>query len=60
MTTAVVARALTPEAKVQNEIQETLVSGLRASTELGDHLNAAIEKVPPDLKQVLVRRLNGQ
>ena len=55
------AKALTPEAKVQSEIQDTLVSGLRASAgEVGNQLNAAIEKLPPDLKQVLVLRLNGQ
>ncbi|CAM9783964.1 unnamed protein product [Ascophyllum nodosum] len=58
---AIVAKALTPEAKVQSEIQDTLVSGLRASAgEVGNQLNAAIEKLPPDLKQVLVLRLNGQ
>lgn len=58
---AVVAKALTPAAKVQEEIQETLVSGLRAAAgELGEPLNAAIEKLPPDLKQGLVLRLIGQ
>lgn len=56
-----VARALLPAAKVQEDIQETLVAGLRAAAmELGDPLNAAIEKLPADLKQGLVLRLNGQ
>lgn len=57
---AVVAKALLPAAKVQDEIQETLVTGIRAAAvELGEPLNAAVEKLPPDLKQGLVQRLNG-
>lgn len=59
--TAVVAQALLPAAKVQDEIQETLLTGLRAAAvESGDQLNAAIEKLPAELKQSLVSRLNGQ
>lgn len=55
------AKALLPAAKVQDEIQETLVTGIRAAAvELGEPLNAAIEKLPTDLKQGLVKRLNGQ
>ena len=57
----VIAKAFAPAAKVQEEIQVTLVNGLRASAgELGEPLNAAIEKLPEDLKQGLVKRLNGQ
>lgn len=57
----VIAKAFTPAAKVQEEIQVTLVNGLRASAgELGEPLNAAIEKLPADLKQGLLQRLNGQ
>lgn len=56
-----IAKALTPAAKVQDEIQETLVNSIRAAaSELGEPLNAAIEKLPADLKQVLLLRLNGQ
>lgn len=59
--TVVIAKAFTPAAKVQEEIQVTLVNGLRASAgELGEPLNAAIEKLPADLKQGLLQRLNGQ
>lgn len=59
--TAVVAKALTPAAKVQDEIQENLINGLReAAKELGELINAAIEKLPADLKEGLVRRLNTQ
>lgn len=55
------AKALDPAAKVQDEIQVTLVAGLRAAAgELGEPLNAAIEKLPAELKQGLVQRLNGQ
>lgn len=57
----VVAKALTPAAKVQEEIQDTLVKGIQAAAgELGEPLNAAIEKLPVDLKQGLLQRLNGQ
>lgn len=57
----VVAKALTPAAKVQEEIQDTLVKGIQAAAgELGEPLNAAIEKLPADLKQGLLQRLNGQ
>lgn len=57
----VIAKAFTPAAKVQEEIQGTLVNGLRASAgALGEPLNAAIEKLPADLKQGLLQRLNGQ
>eukprot|EP00903_Cladosiphon_okamuranus_P009337 g8905.t1 len=57
----VVANALTPAAKVQEEIQDTLVKGIQAAAgELGEPLNAAIEKLPADLKQGLLQRLNGQ
>ncbi|CAM9255040.1 unnamed protein product [Laminaria digitata] len=57
----VIAKAFTPAAKVQEEIQVTLVNGLRASAgALGEPLNAAIEKLPADLKQGLLQRLNGQ
>lgn len=56
-----VAKALTPAAKVQEEIQDTLVKGIQAAAgELGEPLNAAIEKLPADLKQGLLQRLNGQ
>lgn len=59
--TVVIAKAFAPAAKVQEEIQLTLVNGLRASAgELGEPLNAAIEKLPEDLKQGLLKRLNGQ
>lgn len=59
--TAVVAKALTPAAKVQDEIQDTLVKGIQAEAgELGEPLNAAIEKLPADLKQGLLQRLNAQ
>lgn len=58
---AVIAQALAPAAKVQEEIQETLVTEIRAAAvELGEPLNAAIEKLPADYKQGLVQRLNGQ
>jgi len=61
MTTVVVAKALTPAAKVQEEIQDTVVKGIQASAgELGEPLNAAIEKLPPDLKEGLLQRLNAQ
>ncbi|CAM9175169.1 unnamed protein product [Pylaiella littoralis] len=57
----VVAKALTPAAKVQDEIQDTLVKGIQAEAgELGEPLNAAIEKLPADLKQGLLQRLNAQ
>lgn len=57
----VIAQALLPAAKVQEEVQHTLLTGLRAaSLEIGDQLNAAIEKLPAELKQTLVQRLNSQ
>lgn len=56
-----IAQALLPAAKVQEEIQETLVCGLRAAAlEVGEQLNTAIEKLPAELKQGLVLRLNRQ
>ncbi|CAM9263097.1 unnamed protein product [Choristocarpus tenellus] len=55
----VIAQALAPGSKVQDEIQATLVSKLQAlAGELGDMLNTAIEKLPAEAKHQLVQRLN--